>query len=176
MALTFNIFFKWNRDDAYEAMNDEKLADYAKELMTLYDPKKITPSDIRELNYKLAERNELLAIEQLKTFMKEDYNGLPRYVRYVQSILEYGLYCHWHELDPSKNTQFIDSFKITSESYGVEIEFTIPEQFRIEDFDRDAHLKEIMSFRESLADGLWEGSPGSEAVHYSCATVTYSAW
>jgi hypothetical protein len=173
--MKFHMFFKWHRDEAFDAMNDAVLNDKAKELVMNLKPENITCESVRNIHQKLADHNDLLAIEELKKFMKEDYEGLPRYVRYVQDILSYGVY-PGNGVDPSKFVEFVNSVQITSEDYGLEVEFVIPEQFYIEDWGRGEYIKQILSSREALADGLWEGMPGSVAVHTSCAVVNYGAW
>lgn len=174
--MKFHIYFKWHNDEAYEAMNDKALDETAKELVMNLKTESITCNAVRDLHRYLARRNEALSDEKLIQFMKEDYEGIPRYVRYVQEIVEHGIYIFNPDLDPSETDEFISSVEITSEDCGLDVEFVIPEKFYIEDWGRRDYLNRILSFQNSLADSLWEGSPGSVAVHDSCAVVGYRAW
>ena len=174
--MKFHIYFKWHRDEAYEAMNDNTLNEKAKELVMNLKSEYITCESVREIHQKLADHNEQLAIDELKRFMKEEYVGLPRYARYIQEIIEYGVYSMHPQINPSKSIDFLQTVRVTSEEYGLEVEFTIPEQSYIEGWSRDDYIVQIQSFRECLADTLWEGMPGTVAVHHSCAVVGYGAW
>ena len=110
MSLKFNILFKWNRDEAFEAMNDDTLDQLANELIRRET--NITCAKLRDIHHEVRGKNELMALETLRTFMKEDMDGFPRFVRYVQEILQYGVYDLQYQLNPSKTQQFLDSVKI----------------------------------------------------------------
>ena len=174
--MKFTIAFKWNRDEAYEAMNDDALNETARTLYTSMMNEQITCESIRTMNHTLLQKNEMLAIEKLQEFMKADYEGLPRYIRYVQDILTYGVYGEHPEHNPSKFVEFINSFEIVSEEYGINVEFTIPSEFYIDDWDHNTYVTEMDSFKGGLSDGMWEGMPGSLGVHESCSTVSYNVW
>jgi hypothetical protein len=174
MALKLNVFFRWHRDEAYEAMNDDTLNPKAQEFFNTLKDSAVKCEDIRTILHKLNEQNEMMAIQALHEFLKEDYDGLPRYVRLVQELMTYGVHENESpELNPSVFIDFVNSVKILNEDYSVEVEFTIPENFRIPDWDSDDYVIALNDFRSCLSDTLWEGMPGSLAVHKSGAVVEY---
>lgn len=177
MALTFKILFKWHRDEAYEAMNDSILDERANQFVQDQKDKMTTCQDLREKMQRINEANELLAIQALSEFLKEEFEGYPRYIIYIKELMEYGPYMCYPDRDPSKSQEFLNSIRIVEDGmYGFTAEFTISEDFLIEDWTRDDYVKEINSFRDALADTLWEGMPGSVAVHKSFAVVDFNCW
>lgn len=174
MSLKLEVFFRWNRDEAYEAMNDDTLDSNAQEFFNNMKNSSVKCEDIRTILQKLNERNEMLATKQLHKFLNENFEGLPRYVRFVQELITYAIYEHEDlNLNPSMFAEFINSVKIVNEDYSVEVEFTIPEKFRIPDWEKEDYIAALKEFRSCLPDTLWEGEPGSLAVHESFATVEY---
>lgn len=174
MSLKFNVNFKWNRDEAFEAMHDDALDQLASELVARETT--MTCAKIRAIEHELRGKNEMMALETLKTFMKQDLDGIPRFVRYVQEISEYGLYMDHPDLEPSRSQAFLDSVKISSEFFGLEVAFEIPDEFRIPNWEREDYVTAMDSFKRTLADGMWGGPPGSTAVHHSYAVVDFDAW
>lgn len=176
--MEFQITFRWHKDEAYEAMNDKELDDMANQFIKDQLNKVTTCADIREMALKLERENNAKSVKILSDFMKADFGGKPRYVGYIQDILDYGIYMNQYaDQNPSKTEKFLDGLRIsTDDVYGFTVAFTIPEESIIEDYTREDYLAELKSFKETLADGMWEGMPGSVAVHHSLAVVTYTYW
>lgn len=175
--MEFQITFRWYKDDAYEEMNDKDLDEMANQFIKDQLNKVTTCADIRKMALKLRRENANRSIKILSDFMKGEFCGKPRYVLYIQDIVEYGIYGEHHDIDPSKTQSFLDGIRILNDdSYGFTVGFTIPEDSIIEDYTREDYLEELKSFKETLADGMWEGMPGSVAVHHSLAVVTYTYW
>lgn len=176
--MEFQITFRWHNDEAYEAMNDKALDDMANQFIKDQLNKITTCADIREMALKLTQENHQRSIKILSDFMKGDFGGKPRYVSYIQDILDYGIYMNQYaDQNPSKSQDFLDRLQITNDDdCGFTVKFTLPEESIIEGYTRDDYLAELKSFKGCLADGMWEGMPGSVAVHKSLAVVTYTYW
>lgn len=171
MTFKFGILFRWNRDDAFLAMHDDQL-----EVDLSSKSGHLTFFDLRRICDELAEQNDRMASVELIRFLKEDYNGRPRYVAFLQSILDYGVYADAAQLSPSQSDEFLSSVKIVSEFIGFVIEFEIPAFAEIEGWTHDDYVAAMNLFRSDLPDSLWESLPNSEAVHKSRAVVDYKAW
>lgn len=177
VAYKFNILFKWHRDEAYEAMNDSILDERANQFVQDQKDTATTCQDLREIMQRINDANDILSIQALSEFLKREWSGHPRYVSYIMELIEYGPYMCHPDKDPSKSQEFLNSIKIVEDGmFGFTAEFTISEDFLLEDWTHDDYVKEINSFRDALADTLWEGMPGSVAVHESCAVVEFRCW
>lgn len=176
MALFFEITFRWHKDRAYEAMNDNHLDELAHDLIVEKAYKTISCADIREIYEMLQDRNEYLSTQTLREFMKGKFEDHNRYIKYIQDILEYGFYAgQYISHNPARTQQFVDGIKIVQDDkYGFTASFTIPEESIPDNCTREMYLEEFKLFKDSLADGLWEGCPGSTAVHESGAVVTFT--
>jgi serine protease inhibitor len=174
--MEFTINFKWHRDEAYDAMNDTKLDETARNLYMSMMDGQITCETIRTMNQELKKKNEELAREELKTFMTADYDGMPRYVQYIKDIMDYGVYYDSLKNSPSSSVDFINSIHVISYTYGFEVGFIIPDDFYIEGQKYYDYIAEMKSFKDTLSDTIWEGMPGSLGVHDSSAVVTYDVW
>lgn len=173
--MEFFITFRWHKDEAYEAMNDKALDDMANQLIKDQTNKVTTCEDIRNMALKLACENHRRSVKILSDFMKGEFAGKPRYISYIQDILDYGVYANQYaDQNPSNTQAFLDTIKIDrDDECGFTVKFTLPEESIIEGYSREDYYAELKSFRESLADGMWEGMPGSVAVHDSCSVVEY---
>lgn len=176
MSLTITINFRWNRDEAWEAMFDNELDSVAKKMIK-DNLKDMNCKTLRECYHKIREENEIKAEKELIRFMEEDYRGVPRYVAYTKEILTHGVYDMEHsKLDPTNLDNFKDLCKVLCTDAGLTMTVKIPKENKIPNQRLSKYVDQMNEFGEILSDTLWGGAPGSEAVHTSCATIEFRAW
>jgi hypothetical protein len=176
--MKFTIQFMWHRDEAWESIADDFdstqkiLDDLLKE-----NEDAITPRILREIHQKLRDETERKSINILREFLEEtdEVDGLlmPRYAQYVRDILDCGIYDNPAipnlngNQNPINDLTYKDMIHVRDDKEMFIVDVTIPDEHSME---------RLTSLRDMLPDTLWEGIPGSTAVYYNGAVITYSAY
>lgn len=172
-----SFFFNFHPDEAEEAICDD-LPETQKLLDDLLEQHKgaITPLILREIYRDMKDHNELKSGKLLYDFLMEMYEEdgmtMPRYAHYVKNLLEYGPYERStpRQQQPITQDTYPNILNVRASEFAFEVRMEIPDNQLPRGVD---FVEEIRMQKDTLADGLWEGSRGSVAVYHSGQVIDF---